>query len=134
VATLFTILLFTKSPFDVTVLRGLGRPYIVTETGEVENYLRVKIVNRTGLSQSYTIRCEWPEGVEVARGARVAEVASGESRLEPVQTVTPAAAFTDGRVMIRLVVVDDAGREVAREFMLLGPMSASQNNQDSQER
>ena len=33
---------------NITILRGLGSPFMQLPTGEISNQIRVKIVNRTG--------------------------------------------------------------------------------------
>ncbi len=44
---LLAILIVTKSSVDVTLLRGMGMPFVVTPSGEIENTMRVKLTNRT---------------------------------------------------------------------------------------
>ncbi|HEX7019119.1 MAG TPA: cytochrome c oxidase accessory protein CcoG, partial [Gemmatimonadaceae bacterium] len=47
----FLVALDNRAPADVTVLRGLGEPYVVEADGRVANQLRVKIANRTNVDR-----------------------------------------------------------------------------------
>ncbi len=54
-ATAFLVVLFNKKSADVTVLQGLGLPYIETAPGEITNQVQVIIENRSGRDAVYKI-------------------------------------------------------------------------------
>src|SRR4029078_6002458 len=46
VVSAFFITLAYRAPVDVTVLRNLGNPFVVTPDGNVQNSFKLKLVNR----------------------------------------------------------------------------------------
>jgi len=119
----FVVLLANKSAFDVTVLRGLGRPFVVDQEGSVENILRVKIVNRTEESRSYQLEVAQPDSVQILAGREIVDVGPGETTVEPVHLHAASDAFVRGKINLRLRVIDDQEKVVERDCFLLGPSS-----------
>lgn len=122
---LLTVLLLTRSPVDVTLLRGLGRPYFLTTTGDVENTMRLKVTNRTDHPQH--LHLEVPDRADI----RITTVTQGtiglmpgQSWTEPVQIIVPSRAFTFGVLDITLRVKNDDGVQMDQPCRLLGPMVA----------
>ena len=122
----FVTILLNKSPFDVTVLRGLGRPFVVTDDGQVENTLRVKIVNRTEEPRNYQLEVAKPAGVSLRGDGKVAQLAAGDTITEPIHVLAAGDAFQIGKINMTLRVVDDQDHAVERQCFLLGPTSAPQ--------
>ena len=121
---LLVFLLSTRSPADVTVLRGLGRPFLLTDAGEVENVLRVKITNRTDAPQHFRIGVA---GTAEARAISMDDVISidpGQSCVEPVRVLAPPGRFATGYLDIVLRVTGEGGIQIDRPFRLLGPATA----------
>lgn len=123
-ATLFVVLLSTKPTADVTVLRSLGRPFVVTDAGEVENTLRVKITNRTDEPQRYRVTVKDRPELRVVSSLAEIEVAAGESRTEALHIVGPDSAFRGGKLDATLRVTDTRGLDVEHDCRLLGPAHA----------
>ncbi|MBL8887055.1 MAG: cytochrome c oxidase accessory protein CcoG [Phycisphaerales bacterium] len=123
-AALFAFTLANTGVAEVTVLRGPGQPFTVMPGGEVENNLRLKLVNRTAKPAEFRVDVE---GVKGARaGVRVG--AEGVLRLEPGQTETsglgvvlPRSAFEHGRAQITIVVRGPEGFESRNAYVALGP-------------
>lgn len=120
-----SLVLAGAAPADVTVLRGLGRPFTELPGGEIANPVRVKIVNRTDEPATFTIGAVAADGAE--RGVRTVceeptvALGPGESRTVPVMVVAPAEAFERGGLEV-LVRVSD-GEKFTRDvpYRMLGP-------------
>jgi cytochrome c oxidase accessory protein FixG len=127
---LLTTLLVTKAPADVTVLRGVGRPFVVVDGGgTVENTLRLKIVNRTDRPQTYTVVAAGPAGVRaVMTEADAVSVEGGDAQTRPVRVLAPSAAFRLGHLDVTLRVTAGDGTTIDRPFRLLGPSDAAASN------
>lgn len=118
----FLTVLVGKSAFDVTVLRGLGRPFVVNESGSVENILRVRIVNRTDSPMGYRIEVDEPREATVIYGSEVDPVAPGETIEQPVYVQAPRDVFQAGRTDLVIRIVDQQDQVVVERFFLLGPL------------
>lgn len=125
-SVLFVALLVSRKAFDVTLLRGLGSPFNVTASGEVENILRAKLVNRTDNEQTYRVEAVSPESLHLL-GAEELTIAAGESVTEPLHLLAPQEAFIGhgGTVEARLRFTDSAGEAVEHEYLLFGPANAT---------
>jgi len=120
--TLLTILLITKSATDVTLLRNLGRPFVLTDAGDVENTMRVKIVNRSDKPQHYRIVTNLPE-VRIVQTNEDLILKPGETLTEPVQIIAPPTLFKVGTLDVKLRVDVDSGDRIEKDCRLLGPWS-----------
>jgi cytochrome c oxidase accessory protein FixG len=124
IAGLFSILLANKSPADVTVLRSLGQPFMMTASGDVENTMRVKLVNRTDRMQRFTFSAADREDVKVMPTRDVVEVPPMQSVTEPVQFVAPPKGFQLGALDVTLRLTDtESNVTLSRPVRLLGPMT-----------
>lgn len=124
----FIIALVNKSAFDVTVLRGMGRPFVVDDQGRVENILQLKIVNRSEEPRDYRIEVARPDSVEISSEEVVASLAPGDTRVEPLHLFARESAFTAGKINLSLRIVDDQGEQVQRDCFLLGPTTATRTS------
>mgnify|MGYP002072600217 CR=1 FL=1 len=123
--SLLSYLIATKAPTDVTVLRALGRPYVIQDDGTVFNDLRVKITNRTDAPQTYRID-PIAGGGEVTLKPTIESftLVPGEVRTEPVHVVAPRAGFSGGIRDIEIRVLSDKYPPIAARARLLGPSHA----------
>lgn len=122
-ATLFITLLVNKSTFDVTLLRGLGKPFNLSASGdEVENILRIKILNRDNQPSTYRIEVLEPAEARISDGELVQSIEPGESVEQPVHIYTPRDVFRAGKAHLKLRVVDPEDQAVEKNFSLLGPL------------
>ncbi|MBL9031729.1 MAG: cytochrome c oxidase accessory protein CcoG [Phycisphaerae bacterium] len=128
VLTALGIGLAVRGPADVVVLRGLGRPYTelpAAEGGiaEVENPVRVKIVNRTDALATFRVVIAGIEGARVTAEENPVRVPPRGSKTAPMMLVVPASAFTHGTVRVRLRFEGEGGVVVERPYTLVGPAS-----------
>jgi cytochrome c oxidase accessory protein FixG len=114
-------LLLTRKPADVTVLRNVGRPFVVAADGTVENTLRLKIANRTDRPHTYTVDAAGDPDVRVSMMVGSLSVAPGEAASEAVRVIAPGGRFGLGHLDVTLRVTADDGVRIDRPFRLLGP-------------
>ncbi|MCA9295549.1 MAG: hypothetical protein KC983_03510, partial [Phycisphaerales bacterium] len=112
-----------QSPVDVTLLRGIARPYQTLQTGEVQNEVRVKLVNRTDAARLYTVELRDVEGgrlvpVDVPLDEAIPP---GEMVVAHYRVISPPEVFSNGRTDATLVVRDDQGYEESLKYRMQGP-------------
>jgi len=121
-ATLLAVLLATRSPADVTLLRNVGRPFVVNPDGSVDNTMKVKITNRTDARHTYRVAAIDPSGeIRAVTNTPALTIAPGQSITEPVQVIAPAHRFVLGRLDTILRVTGDDNLQIDRDCRLLGP-------------
>ncbi|MEM6673549.1 MAG: cytochrome c oxidase accessory protein CcoG [Planctomycetota bacterium] len=118
---LFITLLATKPQADVTMLRTLGKPYFVTDSGEIDNPMRVKLTNRTGETRTYTFEIVDPPGPRLFEVDQSLSLEPGETITEPVHVMVPPDAFVSGRLDVTLRISDDTGWSRDSSWLLFGP-------------
>jgi polyferredoxin len=127
VTGVFLWALLTRTPADVSLLRGPGMPFNELAGGMVSNQVKLKIVNRTRQPAAYR--------VDVAGcGARLdveenpLAVPAGDARTEPGLLVAPRSSFTSGggSCVVDVTVSDGAGFTQTIKYKLLGPVGAAQ--------
>lgn len=119
----FAVLLASREAADVTVLRGLGRPFTTLETGEIANPIRLKVVNRSERAMSLSVTAGGIEGVRIAAERSSIVVGPGESLAMPMMIAVPPGAFRGGSVAVRLVVEEGGGFRKSVPYRLMGPGS-----------
>lgn len=125
-ATIFIVALLSKGAADVTVLRGLGQPFSVLDTGVVRNTVRVRISNRTNAAAVFTVSAEGVDGVALAAESSQATVPAGDIVTLPADITLPPHAFRDGAARILVTVTGPKGFVVKRPFTMVGPRSTPQ--------
>lgn len=118
---LLSFVLLTKSPVDVTLLRGRGAPFALLNDGVVVNQAIVKLRNRTGAAESFTVTMLSPEGARVSDDAADLTIGPGELKTESISILVPADGFVEGEQIARLRITGTSGFEVERTYRLLGP-------------
>ena len=125
----------TKPAADVTVLRGLGRPFVALTSGDIENTMRIKLTNRTDAARNYSFEILSPPEARLAEGEEQGVVLeAGESATQTLHVLVPGSLFARGtNVPAKLRVEDDQGWSATEAFHLLGaPTRTGQNaNQNS---
>ncbi len=106
---------------DVTVLRGIGAPFIETPAGEIANQIRIKIVNRSGADRSYTLSVAEPAGLTIIAPQNPLAVADGKTETTTIFVNAPRGAFTGGQLPVVFRVDDGAGFVEDEQYLLLGP-------------
>ncbi|MEM1026751.1 MAG: cytochrome c oxidase accessory protein CcoG [Planctomycetota bacterium] len=142
-AGLFGFALFSQPTTDLTVLRGMGRPFAVLEAGEfagkVENQLQVKLVNRTPEPRTYTIAVQTldadgqPADPLDARRTNddAITLATSEIHTEPIRLLIDPMTYDRGRLNAVVVVTDDLGDTVREDVLLRGPATLPSPNTDT---
>jgi cytochrome c oxidase accessory protein FixG len=120
-AAMFTFVLATRGAADITVLRGLGKPFTEMEGGLVGNQVRVKIVNRTDRAASYRLGVGGIEGAAVRPEEDPIVVPGGEARTVPALITIPRERFEHGSCDVELAVTDGGSFTSSIRYPLMGP-------------
>lgn len=123
-ATAFIVLFEGKKTTDVTVLRGLGRPFVVMPDGKVANQLRLKITNRGKQPASYEIELVGLDEAKLIIPGGAVTLKPGQSFVEAVNVVAPDTIFRGGIRDAVLRVSDGAQFSQNVAFRLLGPAAS----------
>jgi cytochrome c oxidase accessory protein FixG len=110
-----------KSTADVTILRGLGAPFSVLQSGEVSNQIRIKIANRSDEERNYAFELMNAEGLTLVAPENPLTVGPGDSQMTAAFITTQPSSFTDGVIEITLRISDGVDFEELRPYRLLGP-------------
>ena len=117
----FAYTLGTKKPADITLLRGLGEPYVIEADGRVANQVRVKIANRSNDDHRYTIAIDSLVGGTMITPMNPFPVQAGGMETTTLFVMLPKSAFHDGEYHTTFVVTDERGNKQAFEYRLVGP-------------
>ncbi len=105
---------------EVTVLRGLAAPYVVS--GEsVRNQIRIKVENRSSDAQKFHISLVGAEGAELIAPENPLTVVPGQHRTTTVFVVAPRGMFNGGVRPIQFAIKNESGFERLVHYKLLGP-------------
>jgi polyferredoxin len=110
-----------KTSADVTILRGLGAPFSVLQSGEVSNQIRIKVANRSEEERSYTFSLIGGDHLTLVAPENPLIVGPGENQLTAAFITTDPSAFTGGELEITLRIADGVDFEEIRTYRLLGP-------------
>lgn len=130
---LFAFTLANTGVADVTVLRGPGQPFTVMPSGDVENNLRLKLVNRTTKIADFEVKVEGVDGVRLGAEG-VVRVDPGQTLTSPLPVLLPRSAFEHGRKQIRIVVRGPEGFERRVAHVALGPSEHSDHRNKEEHR
>ncbi len=114
---------------DVTVLRGIGAPYVVQAEG-VQNQIRIKIENRGEADRSYRIKLEDAPGAKLIAPENPLRVAKGTHETTTVFVIAPQASFHEGKRRVKFEIADEAGFETEVGYKLLGPWDAEHSEHE----
>jgi len=116
------VTLGTRADAEVTLLRSSSEPYRVEADGRIANQLRVKIVNRSSVSQQYSITVDGMEGGSVIAPELPLIVGVGAQRTTSLFLLAPFTTFTGGRHPVTVRISDEHGFARDVPFVLLGPI------------
>lgn len=119
-ASLFAFTLSNTGIADVTVLRGPGQPFTVMPGGEVENNLRLKLVNRTAKPAEFHVEIEGAPGARLGTES-TATINPGATVTSPLPVLLPRSAFVAGRKQIHILIKGPKDFERRVPFVVLGP-------------
>lgn len=121
--SLFLVALNRTERAEVTVLRGLGKPFTLLETGEVSNQLRVKIMNRADETHAFQLRLIDANDMKLIAPMNPVTVSSNHSETITLFIVGNKELFVPrGKRLVRLHLSASAMRfEKTVSYELLGP-------------
>jgi cytochrome c oxidase accessory protein FixG len=108
---------------DVTVLRGLAAPYILSGD-TVRNQIRIKVENRTSDEQRYSIQLFGAAGAQLIAPENPLVVAPGQRRTTTVFVLANTRLFEHGVHPVQFSVKDESGFVQRIDYKLLGPTAA----------
>jgi cytochrome c oxidase accessory protein FixG len=129
VTAAFLIVLGLQAPANVTLLRGLGRPFTELSGGEVSNQIRLKIVNRTEQARTYLLATD-DARLRVVSETDPIRIEGGKTATITAAVIAPADAFEGSAHVTRLTVSDDAGFRRTLSYRMLGPVSRHDADRD----
>ena len=104
---------------EVTVLRGVGAPYVV-DAGTVRNQIRLKIVNRGGRDEAYAIELADAPELRLIAPENPLAVKAGQSASTSVFVIGEVGSIV-GERSIHFRVTDEAGDSQEIAYTLVGP-------------
>lgn len=111
----------TQGTADVTVLRGIGTPYVV-DGDSVRNLIRIKVENRGDQPRQYTIDLQGVDGAQLVAPVNPLPVDPGTHRTTTVFVITPRALFVGhGSRPVGVRVTDGVQFDRTYPYKLLGP-------------
>jgi cytochrome c oxidase accessory protein FixG len=128
VLTLFVVLLGTKQPADLLLLRNLGNPFVVMDDGQVANAMRIKITNRTDDPARYTVEPADDRITRIELAENPLPIGPGEARTEGVLVVAPRSVFATGSLDVHLRVTDGGRFDRQVHCRLLGPAGGARSD------
>ena len=117
----FGVTLYRQDTADITILRGLGAPFVQVDAETIANVIRIKIVNRSDSEAVFTAEALDVVGALVESDQLPATVKPGQMVTIPARVLTPVKLFEHGAVNVKIKVAD-ATHELARvPYRLMGP-------------
>jgi polyferredoxin len=111
-----------KESADITILRGIGAPFVQLPDGRISNQIRVKIVNRSDETQEYLIEIQGGEDLELIAPQNPLPVAKGATEKTTIFVIGDKSVFEDGSLNINLRLSDGAEFTHDHPYRLLGPI------------
>ncbi|HWB20377.1 MAG TPA: 4Fe-4S dicluster domain-containing protein, partial [Phycisphaerales bacterium] len=120
-STAFTLVLINRGPARITLLRGLGAPFVEMQQGEIGNQVRIHLINRQDNPRTFAIAAEGVAGARVQSEDFPLTLGPGESRTVPALLIVPAGEFTRGACNITVIFCSDPDFVQRSAYKLLGP-------------
>lgn len=123
IGVLFIFALGRTTGLNAKLIRGAGQPFTMTGR-EVQNSVRLRIVNRTDTEQTYSIEATSPEGVTTRFIDGTPTLKPLGTNIVPVLMKFPTSLTAEhGRTDATFVIRDADGNERTLSMTLLGPQS-----------
>jgi cytochrome c oxidase accessory protein FixG len=113
--------LAARQDADVTLLRGIGAPFVEQPDGRIANQVRIKITNRTRDDHAYRITLLDATGATVIAPENPLRVEAGETATTSAFVLLPADAFEAGGRAVRFRIEDGGGFAEELPYRLAGP-------------
>jgi len=123
----FFVVLSGIGSAHVTILRGVGRPFVELPGGEIGNPVKIKIINRSETHGDFRVELTGAEGLHLTIEENPIKLAPGESRTFPAMIAAPAPVVhqADPRITVSITRVNaKPGEPEFHEdvsFRLMGP-------------
>jgi hypothetical protein len=111
-----------RLPFDATLLRNIGIPFTMADSGEVRNSMKLKLVNRADRPMDVSLRLASDRAVRFESEITKITLAPEQTIIQPLLVLAEKESFVQGRCDVKLVVASDDGKERSISWRLLGPM------------
>lgn len=139
VLTAFMAVLFNRAPVDITILRGVGRPFIELPGELIANPVKLKFVNRSEHDADFNIVLSGVQGISLKIDENPIHLKAGEFKTIAAMFVIPAKQFNgDGppvTVMVTQVKAAAGTPEfyTTARFRLMGPGSQNRRHEEPEE-
>jgi cytochrome c oxidase accessory protein FixG len=110
-----------KDPADITVLRGVGSPFMQLPSGEISNQIRVKIVNRSGEPRDYLVELADPAGLKLVAPQNPIPLQDGGVETATFFVLAAPDRFEGGEREVLFRISDGNGFVKEMPYVLLGP-------------
>ena len=117
----FVAVFLSSKTFDAVLLRETGNPFVLTESGDIRNLLKLKITNRTDRTMNFNIHCLSPKSA-------VVDVREDSLSLKPrgvrtlhLSVIAPRDEFNLGRSQVRLELANQMEESRIISLKLIGP-------------
>ena len=118
----FTILLNTRSSYDINVGRSIGEPFTTLPDGRIANRLRFRVRNQTSSVSSFIIQAVAPTGTEIRIvGPSTTTLDPSEMKRVEAWVIIPRHIFTGDEAEAAFNLVFEDGTVEEASFPLLGP-------------
>lgn len=118
----FLFVLTQRLSFDATILRNIGTPFTMADSGEVRNSMKLKLVNRADRPLRLDLRLKGDERIRLESSVKTITLTPDQTIIQPLLLLAPRDSFENGRRDVTLVVAADDGKERSISWRLLGPM------------
>ena len=115
------VLSLNRQPAEVQLTRGGNEAFQVLHTGQVANRIRLLLTNQRDIDQAFSVELLAPAGGQLVMA--ISPFVVGPSGVESTNVIVelPKEAFQRGKANARFRIRSDAGLDVEKEFVLLGP-------------
>jgi cytochrome c oxidase accessory protein FixG len=118
----FSVVLSTRSDYDINVGRAVGDPFTELPDGRISNRLRFRVRNQTGKPSTFDLSPVAPQGSEMRIvGASPVSLEPGEMKRIEVWIIVPKDRFTETSIEGRFRLTFSDGTVEEPVYTLLGP-------------
>ncbi|MHA7879162.1 MAG: cytochrome c oxidase accessory protein CcoG [Saccharospirillum sp.] len=120
--SVFSYVLLTRIPLELTVERGRGVLFSTTTEGDIENTYLLRVLNKAQSGYTYKLTATGPEGLQLFASQTIA-LAANEATQLPVRLVLDPDAFEGPfqEVMFRLEALSEPRIAIEQSSQFFGP-------------
>ncbi|HEU4734763.1 MAG TPA: cytochrome c oxidase accessory protein CcoG [Kofleriaceae bacterium] len=130
VASLLVWSVVSRSPAEVTSLRGQGPSFVALPDGRIAAQVRIKIENETDAPRRYVISLADAPDATLKSPLAVWEIRPHHAQEIPLFVEAAAATFHHGERRVHLRIFDDQGFERIVATTLLGPAESADDHDE----